>query len=75
MAGSAKSIQKSTGTKAGLLNMWVAIGWLNSLPNAVNPNAIKAALSLPLRRRQVLSGGAARPLARVWPVMLVGVPF
>lgn len=47
MAGSANSIQKSTGPKAGLLNMWVAICSLKSIPSAVDGITIVATQSRP----------------------------
>ena len=43
--------------------------------SAVNPNAIKAALSFAPAAKASFIRVAARPVARVWPVMMIGVPF
>lgn len=48
MAGSASNIQKSTWPKAGLLNMWVAIRSLSSMPRAVDGMTNVAIHSRPL---------------------------
>lgn len=43
--------------------------------SAVNPNAMKAALSFAPAAKASFIRVAARPVAMVWPVMMVGVPL
>ena len=43
--------------------------------SAVNPNAIKAALSFAPAAKASFIRVAARPVARVWRVIMIGVPF
>lgn len=51
-----------------------ALGMLQ-VTSTVSPNIIKAALNSAPAAKASFMSVAARPVARMWPVMLIGVPF